>query len=150
MIKEIKDLNKRFRVDVVKAPSTDAEIAELIKFSPIPVPEFYLEMSRQGSDFEILVDNEMYIRFWGAAGCLEMNSAYKIQKYFGQCLGIGDDEGGQAFILAPQIEGYPAGLYLSDFGCLNVQDSTYIAESLEDLLINGTGAERIYNWWKLK
>jgi hypothetical protein len=146
----IKDLNKRFRVDVVKAPSTDAEIAELIKFSPIPVPEFYLEMIRQGSDFEILVDNKMYIRVWGADGCLEMNPAYGIQEKAGVCLAIGDDEGGMALALVPGSVKFAAGLYLVDFAVLDIEDSTYIAESLEDLLINGTGAERIYNWWKLK
>jgi hypothetical protein len=140
----IKDLNKRFRVDVVKAPSTDAEIAELIKFSPIPVPEFYLEMSRQGSDFEILVDNEMYIRFWGAAGCLEMNPAYGIQENLGACLAIGDDEGGKAFILMPETAEFRHGLYLVSFGCLDLEYSRYIANSLEDLLIIGIGAEKIY------
>jgi hypothetical protein len=139
----IQDLNKRFRVDVVKAPSTESEIEQLKKFSPISVPEFYLEMIRQGSDFEILVDNKMYIRFWGAAGCLEMNPAYNIQKYLASGLGIGDDEGGRAFILMSRTEEYPAGLYLVGFGSLDLQDGKFIAESLEDLLINGNGTENV-------
>jgi hypothetical protein len=103
----IQDLNKRFRVDVVKAPSTESEIEQLKKFSPISVPEFYLEMIRQGSDFEILVDNKMYIRVWGADGCLEMNPAYNIQKYLASGPGIGDDEGGRAFILMSRTAEYP-------------------------------------------
>lgn len=140
----IEDLNKRFRVDVVDAPSTEADIEGLKRFSPIPIPEFYIELIKQGSDYEILVDNEMYIRFWGAAGCLDMNPGYEIQENLGPCLAIGDDEGGQAFILMPETEGYPAGLYLMDFGALFMEDARFIAKSLDDLLIKGDGAEAIY------
>ncbi|MBQ2744473.1 MAG: hypothetical protein IJF37_02475 [Lachnospiraceae bacterium] len=77
----VKELNKIFRIDASCKASREEEIDELIKFSPIKVPHEYLDLIREKTELEINVENQKYIRIWGADGCVEMNEAYYIQKY---------------------------------------------------------------------
>lgn len=60
-----------FRVDAQEAPSTDNEIKQLESFSPISIPTEFVELIRSGSEFEILVKGDVYIRIWGAVGYLQ-------------------------------------------------------------------------------
>ncbi|MBL8856414.1 MAG: SMI1/KNR4 family protein [Planctomycetaceae bacterium] len=135
------NLSHRFRVDVSNSPSTDLELQELRNFSRIPLPTDYVELIEQGSEIEILVDNRMYIRIWGARVCIEMNKAYSIQNCLGDSLAIGDNEGGSALVLVPSNDGIRAGIYLIDFGCLDIDEGVFIAGSLSDLLINEVGVD---------
>lgn len=135
------NLSPRFRIDVRNSPSTELELQALREFSKIPLPIDYVEFIEQGSEIEILVDNRMYIRIWGARVCIEMNKAYGIQNQLGNSLAIGDNEGGSALVLIPSNDGIKAGIYLIGFGCLDINEGVFIAGSLRDLLINEVGVD---------
>ena len=66
----------------------------------LKVPYEFLEIIRERTEIEILVNKEKYIRIWGAVGCIEMNEAYHIQKYIPNSLAIGDDECGNVVLYA--------------------------------------------------
>lgn len=134
-------ISNRFRLDASNNPSSEAEIDELRDFSQIPVPDDYIELIRERTELEFAIDGGKYIRIWGALGCIEMNTAYDIQKNLGKSLAIGDDEGGSALVLLPEIPGVRSGLYLIGFGCLDVEEADFIANSLEDLLVREMGIE---------
>lgn len=137
----IDNLNAGFRIDAYQAPSTEAEIAELIKLSAVPVPEDYLDVIRKINCPEILITKIQYIRIWGAERAVEMNDAYEIQKYIPVSLAIGDDEGGSVLILMDGARGF--GLYTAGFGDLDLESAVFIAPTLSDLLINGIGVDAL-------
>jgi hypothetical protein len=137
----ITNISPRFRVDAQKAPSSEAQIRDLEAFSTIPLPSDYVELIREGTEYEISIDNGKYIRIWGAVGCVEMNTAYDIQGQLGKSLAIGDDEGGSALIILPLSQGVRAGIYLIGFGCLDIEEGEFVAESLRDLLVNEDGID---------
>ncbi len=137
----IDDATVDFRVDAQKASSTDDEIKQLETFSPISIPTEFIELIRSGSEFEILVKGDVYIRIWGAAGCLEMNEAYEVQDNIGDSLAIGDNEGGSALMYMTGPKGF--GVYMAEFGCLDADEAVFIAPSLHELLVNNVGIDRL-------
>ena len=90
---------------------------------------------------EINVNDQMYIRIWGASDCIEMNEAYKVQNYLLYSLAIGDDEGGKVLLYANGKEGF--GLYMVDFGDLDIEEAIKISPSLKLLLTDGVGVEKL-------
>lgn len=135
----LSELNKIYRVDASNNASDERDIADLIAFSPFEVPSEYLELIQERTEVEINVQNQGYIRIWGAKGCIEMNEAYFIQKYIPYSLAIGDDEGGNAILYAEGQNGF--GIYAVGFGDLDADDMVFIAKSLRDLLILANGIE---------
>lgn len=71
-------MSKSFIMATSDVKSNDIEINELLQFSKIDVPNEYIKIIKEKTEIEILVDNEKYIRIWGANGCVEMNTAYFI------------------------------------------------------------------------
>lgn len=136
-------LSTRFRVDASKGPSSEAEIAQLLEFSPIAVPPDFVELIREGTEVELAIDGRKYIRIWSALGCIEMNTAYEVQGNLGDSLAIGDDESGSALIMMPEGARVREGLYLMGFGCLDIDEATFIAPTLTDLLVNEAGIEKL-------
>ncbi|ELY2857447.1 SMI1/KNR4 family protein [Cronobacter dublinensis] len=133
-------LNKSFRLDTYAAASKENDIYALKGyFKNINIPEDYLDFINQMSEAEILVLDEVYLRIWGARGCLEINKEHHVQKYIPESFAIGDDEGGQIVFYAKGSKGY--GLYKVGFGNLDINDAEFIAPSLRSLLIDGVGAE---------
>lgn len=137
------ELNKIYKVDAGNIASDEKEIADLIKFSSIEVPAEYLELIQEQTEVEINIQNQRYIRIWGAKGCIEMNEAYYIQKYIPGSLAIGDDEGGHVILYAEGPNGF--GVYAVGFGDLDVDDMIFIAKSLKDILISAKGIEILLN-----
>ena len=133
------ELNEIYRIDASNNASDEREIADLIAFSSIKVPSEYLELIREHTEVEINVQDQRYIRIWGAKGCIEMNEAYLIQKYIPDSLAIGDDEGGHAILYAEGQNGF--GIYAIGFGDLDIDDMIFIAKSLKDMLISANGVE---------
>lgn len=136
-------LDDRFSIGARERPSTAAEIAVLARFSPRSLPDDYLELLQEASEVEILVNGIDYVRFWGADGAVEMNTAYEIQRHLPGALAIGDDEGGKAFILMDGLSG--AGLYRVPFGALATEEAVYISGSITGLLVHGEGIDRIFD-----
>lgn len=137
----LSEVSNMFSVDVKQPPATEEEIKTLKSFSSIEVPLEYLELVHQATEIEIKVDNKMYIRIWSPSGCIEMNESYNIQTYIPNSLAIGDDEGGRALMYITGNEGF--GLYIGSFGDLDIDDAIKIAPSLQDLLVNNIGKDKL-------
>lgn len=137
----IDQLNKNFTIVVSCIASRENEIDNLIKFASIKVPDEYLQLIREQTEIEISVENQKYIRIWGATGCIEMNEAYFIQKYIPSSLAIGDDEDGNAIIYAKGKDGF--GVYVVAFNDLDVDEMIFIAQSLKEMLISAKGIEKL-------
>jgi hypothetical protein len=141
MISIIANMSDNFSIDAMEAPATEEEISELRKFSPITVPDEYIELMRQAAELEIKVKQKRYIRVWSPRGCMEMNAAYRIQNYIPGSLAIGDDEGGNALLYCNSDEGF--GLYSVSFSDLDICETTFIAHALYDLFVNNVGVGKL-------
>ncbi|MEC2077054.1 SMI1/KNR4 family protein [Metabacillus fastidiosus] len=133
------NISSVYTIDARKSPSKEEEIKELQDFSTIDVPTDYIEIIQLASDVELNISNQMYIRIWGALGCIEMNEAYEVQKYLPNSLAIGDDEGGGALIYLQGKDGF--GIYYNRFADLDIEEAVKIAPSLTELLINNVGTD---------
>ena len=138
-------MSKSFELVASDEKSSDAEINELIHYSKIDVPVEFIEIIKEKTELEILVNNEKYIRVWGAKGCIEMNSAHHIQKYIPDSLAIGDDECSNAVLYANGSNGF--GIYMVSFGDLDVNEMVYIADSLEAFFVKEKGIDIYNNVW---
>lgn len=131
------NISSVYTIAARKSPSKEEEIKALRDFSTIDLPEEYIEISKIASDIEINVSDQMYIRIWGALGCIEMNEAYEVQKYLPNSLAIGDDEGGGALIYLQGKDGF--GIYYNRLADLDIEEAMKIAPSLTELLVNNVG-----------
>ena len=138
-------MSKSFKITMSDIKSSDIEIDELIQYSKIDIPLEFLEIIKERTELEILVNGEKYIRIWGANGCIEMNDAYHIQKYIPNSLAIGDDECSNAVLYANGNNGF--GVYMVSFGDLSIDEIVYIADSLEAFLVNEEGIDIFNNIW---
>lgn len=137
----LKELNKNFRIEASCNASGENEIDKLIRFASIKIPNEYLELISEQTEIEINIQNQKYIRIWGADGCIEMNEAYFIQKYIPNSLAVGDDEGGNVILYAEGEKGF--GIYIVAFNDLDVEEMVFIADSLEEILVSAKGIERV-------
>lgn len=142
----LSNLYPNLKLAASRPPSTKEEIKALLEFSPIPVPQEYLQLIQQGSEMEIGVDlgcrGYWFIRIYGATTAIEMNKAYKVQKVK-NVLAIGDNEGGEMLVLAPQAD--PPGIYLNPMSCLSDMDeATFIASNLTELLVDGKNLRHVF------
>jgi len=133
------NISSVYTIDARKSPSKEEEIKELQDFSTIDVPTDYIEIIQQASDIEFNINNQMYIRIWGALGCIEMNEAYEVQKYLPNSLAIGDDEGGGVLIYLQGKDGF--GIYYNRFADLDIEEAVKVAPTLTELLINNVGVD---------
>jgi hypothetical protein len=143
----LKNLTNRLRVGAHAGPSTEAEIAQLLEFAKrheILVPDDYLEVIRQATDLELIVEDRGCIRIWSATAAVEMNEAYEVQKYLPDALAIGDDEGGKAIALMDGPGG--PGMYRFPFADPDRSEANYIAPRLSLLLADGVGIDRLFDW----
>lgn len=133
------NISSVYTIDARKPPSKEEEIKELQDFSTIDIPTDYIEIIQQASDIEFNINNQMYIRIWGALGCIEMNEAYEVQKYLPNSLAIGDDEGGGVLIYLQGKDGF--GIYYNRFADLDIEEAVKVAPTLTELLINNIGVD---------
>lgn len=137
----INELDKIFRIDGSCNAANESEIDELIKYATLTVPDEYLELIREQTEVEISINDQKYIRIWGADGVIEMNDAYFIQRYIPNSLAIGDDEDGNALLYADGKSGF--GLYAVAFNDLDVDEMIFISGTLKELLIAAKGVEKL-------
>ena len=135
------NISSMYTIDAKKSPSKEEEIKALQDFSTIDVPTEFIEIIQLASDIEINVSDQMYIRIWGASGCIEMNKAYEVQKYLPNSIGIADDEGGGALIYLQDKDGF--GVYYTRFADLDIEEAVKIAPSLTELLVNNVGVNTL-------
>lgn len=141
-------MSKLFKIVTSDTKSSDIEISKLLQYSKINIPIEFLEIIKEQSELEICVNNEKYIRVWGANGCIEMNEDYHIQKYIPNSLAIGDDECSNAILYSNGNNGF--GVYIVSFGDLGVDEMVYIADSLEDFFVNEVGVDVFNIVYKLQ
>ncbi len=132
-----------FKVANSNKKANNFEIDELIQFSKIDVPEEFIQIIKEKTELEIQVDNKKYIRIWGANGCIEMNTAYRIQKYIPNSLAIGDDECCNTMLYASGHKGF--GVYMVSLSDLDVDEMVFIANSLEDFFVKEKGLDVFNN-----
>lgn len=125
---------------------TEQEIRELAVFSPIIVPDDYLNLVREATEVEIKadlgVDGLWFLRIWGPAGCIDMNDAYNIQKEIPESLALGDNEGcGFLILLADEAQ---PGIYLIRTSYINRKGAIYLAKNLSDLLVKGENLKLVF------
>ena len=138
-------MSDKFEVVSSEFLSNDCEIEELIKCSWLEIPKEYLEILQEKNEIEILVNKEKYLRLWSVLGCIEMNDAYNIQKYIPESLAIGDDECCNVMIYANGNKGF--GIYIVSLSDLDIDEMIYIADSLEDFLVNNEGIQAFNSVW---
>ena len=102
-------------------------------------PEFYKEFVTEYGATELRWETYGYLRIWSPLTCIEMDEAYGIKKYFGECFPLGDD-GGDFLAEVPN-----KGLFLVSYTNLSVDNSRFISRSLDNLLTRSEGLERIYD-----
>lgn len=135
------NISSMYTIDARKSPLKEEEIKALLDFSTIDVPTEFIEIIQLASDIEINVSGQMYIRIWGASGCIEMNEAYEVQKYLPNSIAIGDDEGSGALIYLQGKDGF--GIYYTRFADLDIEKAVKIAPSLTELLVNNVGVNTL-------
>lgn len=135
------NIGSLYTIDAKQSPSKKEEIKALQDFSAIEVPAEYIEIIQLASDIEFNVSGQMYIRIWGASGCIEMNEAYEVQKYLPNSLAIGDDEGCGALIYLQGKDGF--GIYYNRFADLDIEEAVKIAPSLTELLVYNVGVNTL-------
>ncbi|RKZ11421.1 SMI1/KNR4 family protein [bacterium] len=137
----LSEFHSDFSIAASRPAATDDEVIQLRALSQINVPDEYVELITAATELEISVRGESYIRIWGPTGAVEMNESYNIQSFIPLSLAVGDDEGGNALLYMTGKRGF--GLYLAGFGDLDVDDATFLATSLRNLLVNGCGVDTI-------
>lgn len=115
-------------------PSTPEEIESLQSFSPIQIPEEYINLISYATEIEF-TSSDCCFRVWGASGCIEMNRAYDVQQYIPYGLGIGDNEAGSILVYLQKES--TSGLYLISLSNLDADDALLISSSLDELIYQG-------------
>lgn len=139
MLDFIGKLNKRIELVGYEETECLKKLENYSKKVGIGIPEDYRKILGLGADMEMLVGDEGYIRVWGAEGCVEMNEIYYIQEDIPVSLAIADDGGGGCLVYLEGNEGY--GLYYLRYEDLDVDEATYIAPNLTDVIFKGEGID---------
>jgi hypothetical protein len=127
-------IHPSLKIASFEPPSTPNEIRSLREFSPIQVPDEYINLISQATDLEFASFNCCF-RIWGASGCIEMNQAYELQHHIPTCLAIGDNETGS--ILAYVNKNNSLNLYLISLSNLDIDDILLISANLSELIYQG-------------
>ena len=151
----LKNLNSRLKIDSVgMLPGGEEDIKEVIKESPIQLPEDYLTFlhvmsGNEGPGISFSVDKSvkpnstLTIFIWSASYSLdkldELSEAIPEDEFFDNAWMIGDDLGDFVYYYAEGKEGF--GLYRDEAGILCIEKAEKIADSLTDFLVKGIGID---------
>ena len=151
----LKNLNSRLKIDSVgMLPGGEEDIKEVIKESPIQLPEDYLTFlhvmsGNEGPGISFSVDKSvkpnstLTIFIWSASYSLdkldELSEAIPEDEFFDNAWMIGDDVGDFVYYYAEGKEGF--GLYRDEAGILCIEKAEKIADSLTDFLVKGVGID---------
>lgn len=76
------------------APASPGDIADLVAWSPAPLPAEYLELLRlSNGGHASLAGYPSYSRIWPARTVVEYNRDYEVQRWVPGFVGFGDDGG---------------------------------------------------------
>lgn len=145
----IENINERLAFDKDEiCAGGEKDIEEIIRISPIPLPEDYIDFLKQtsgedsyGPEF-IVDDDEASIWIWSANMALEKLSELNQpsnQEFFSNAWLFGNDLGDLVYFFGTGKDGF--GLYRTSAGRLSVQSAEKISDTLTDFLVNGVGID---------
>ncbi len=104
----------------------DQDIAAIETWAGVPLAHQYrvFLVSRGG---QFVGD---FVRFYSADELIERNECYETKLYCPGFLSIGDDSGGRAVIINPQLT--PPSVFVVDHGSMSQDDFIVVSESLLD------------------
>ncbi len=96
------------------------------------IPKAFLGLFAEATELELSYRG-IYLRFYGPEGCVEMDEAYSISEQVPGAIPVGDNGGGEAILVIP--EGPTSGIHRADYSDLDPDALSYVAPSLEALLL---------------
>lgn len=145
----IENINERLDFDKDEiCAGGEKEIEEIIRISPIPLPEDYIDFLEQisgedsfGPEF-IVDDDDASIWIWSAKMALEKSEEFHQpynQEFLQNAWLFGNDLGDLVYFFGTGKDGF--GLYCTSAGGLSIQTAEKISDTLTDFLVNGVGIE---------
>ncbi len=119
-------LHPDIRVTSAQRPARKKEVASLQRKFP-KLPQLLCEMMLEATDVHFSYRGK-YFCLYGPESLDDMNDAHEVQKWIPNGICIGND-GGQAIILLDHK------IFRCGWGCLDIDQLKYVADSIEDLLI---------------
>ncbi|MCI8945894.1 MAG: SMI1/KNR4 family protein [Lachnospiraceae bacterium] len=124
------------------------DIEEVIRVTPVPLPEDYIEFLKQisgedsyGPEFEV-EDEGLSIWIWSAKMALEKSEELNRpsnQKFMSNAWLFGNDLGDLVYFFGTGKDGF--GLYRTSAGCLDLENAEKISDTLTDFLVHGVGID---------
>ena len=124
------------------------DIEEVIRVTPVPLPEDYIEFLKQisgedsyGPEFEV-EDEGLSIWIWSAKMALEKSEEFNRpsnQKFMSNAWLFGNDLGDLVYFFGTGKDGF--GLYRTSAGCLDLENDEKISDTLTDFLVHGVGID---------
>lgn len=140
-------LHRRLSIGASEPASSPEDVDRLMAFAnrlEHPIPTDYVDLIRQRSTIEFVVDARGCFRIWSAADVVELNEAYRIQAYLPGGVALGDDEGGEGLVAMEGERGY--GVYRISFSDIDPGEAVFLAQSLSKLLVDGIGLNELFGW----
>ncbi len=145
----LKNINKKlvFAEDEIFAGGEN-DIEEVIRLSPVALPEDYIEFLKQisgedsyGPEFEV-EDEGVSIWIWSANTALEkleeLNQPFN-HEFLNNAWLFGNDLGDLVYFFGTGKDGF--GLYRTSEGCLDIENAVKISDTLTEFLVNGVGID---------
>lgn len=145
----LKNINKKlvFAEDEIFAGGEN-DIEEVIRLSPVALPEDYIEFLKQisgedsyGPEFEV-EDEGVSIWIWSANMALEkleeLNQPIN-HEFLNNAWLFGNDLGDLVYFFGTGKDGF--GLYRTSEGCLDIENAVKISDTLTEFLVNGVGID---------
>lgn len=145
----IKNINKRLTYDKSEiCAGGEKDIEEIMRVSPISLPEDYIEFLKQisgegsyGPEFEVDGDGPS-IWIWSAEMALEKLEEFDLpsdDEFISKVWMFGNDLGDLVYFFGEGKDGF--GLYRTEDGTLDIESAEKIADTLTDFLVNGVGID---------
>lgn len=145
----IENINKKLAFDEEEiCAGGENDIEEIIRVSPVTLPEDYIEFLKQvsgedsyGPEFEV-EDEGSSIWIWSAKMALEkleeFNQPFN-QKFISKAWLFGNDLGDLVYFFGTGKDGF--GLYRTSEGWLDFENAEKISDTLTDFLVKGIGID---------
>ncbi len=145
----IENVNERLSFDKDEiCAGGEKEIEEIIRVSPVSLPQDYIEFLKQisgegsyGPEFEV-EDEGLSISIWSAKMALEKSEEFNQpfnQGFISNVWLFGDDLGDLVYFFGTGKDGF--GLYRTSAGALGFENAEKISDTLTDFLVNGVGID---------
>ena len=101
------------------------------------LPLEYVQLAAELSEYELRHDSGQYFRIWPPITCLEMDAAHAISQRIPGAMAVGDDGGDRVIVYVNGRDGF--GVYRVGFGALGIDETRFIAKTINDILTRSAG-----------